>query len=111
MILIRPDNHGTTLASFSFLSNESGYQKLTADQQKAILKDKLAGAGWEAPRLTDEIEKNNEIYFDGISQVHAPRWFNDRLGIIGDAAYCPTPLTGKGTTLAILMDFIRLIFY
>lgn len=106
VILIRPDNHGTTRASFSFLSDNSDYQKLTPEQQKAILKDKLSGAGWEAPRLMEEIDKNNDVYFDGISQVHAPRWFSGRVGMIGDAAYCPTPLTGMGTTLAIVGAYL-----
>jgi 2-polyprenyl-6-methoxyphenol hydroxylase-like FAD-dependent oxidoreductase len=53
-----------------------------------------------------EIDKNEDVYFDGISQVHASRWFNGRLGMIGDAAYCPTPLTGMGTTLAIVGAYL-----
>jgi 2-polyprenyl-6-methoxyphenol hydroxylase-like FAD-dependent oxidoreductase len=106
VMLIRPDNHGTTRASFSFLSDDMGYQKLSNIEQKKILKEKLSGAGWEAERLMAEIEKNDDVYFDGISQVHAPRWFNGRAGIIGDAAYCPTPLTGMGTTLAIVGAYL-----
>lgn len=23
----------------------------------------------------EDIEKNDDVYFDGISQIHAPRWF------------------------------------
>lgn len=106
VILIRPDNHGTVRASFSFLSDNPGYQKLSNSEQKKILKEKLAGAGWEAARLMEEIEKNDDVYFDGISQVHAPKWFNGRTGMIGDAAYCPTPLTGMGTTLAMVGAYL-----
>jgi 2-polyprenyl-6-methoxyphenol hydroxylase-like FAD-dependent oxidoreductase len=106
VMMIRPDNHGTVRASFSFLSSEPGYQKLSNSEQKKILKEKLSGAGWEADRLAEEIEKNDDVYFDGISQVHAPRWFNGRAGMIGDAAYCPTPLTGMGTTLAIVGAYL-----
>lgn len=101
VMMIRPDNQGTVRASFSFLSSDKSYQKLSNSEQKKILKEKLSGAGWEANRLAEEVEKNDDVYFDGISQVHAPRWFNGRAGMIGDAAYCPTPLTGMGTTLAI----------
>jgi 2-polyprenyl-6-methoxyphenol hydroxylase-like FAD-dependent oxidoreductase len=106
VILIRPDNHGTVRASFSFLSDDKGYQKLPNSEQKKILKEKLLGAGWEADRLIAEVEKNNDVYFDGISQVHAARWFSGRTGMIGDAAYCPTPLTGMGTTLAIVGAYL-----
>ncbi|WP_316779043.1 FAD-dependent monooxygenase [Pedobacter antarcticus] len=106
VMVIRPDNHGTVRASFSFLSDNLSYQKLSNSEQKKILKEKLSGAGWEENRLMKEIEKNDDVYFDGISQVHAPRWFNGRTGMIGDAAYCPTPLTGMGTTLAITGAYI-----
>jgi len=106
VLLLRPDNHGTTRASFSFLSDHIGYQQLSNAEQKKILKEKLSGIGWEEQRLKKEIEKNEDVYFDGISQVHAPRWFNGRTGMIGDAAYCPTPLTGMGTTLAIVGAYL-----
>lgn len=106
VMLIRPDNHGTTRASFSFLSEDKGYQNLSSSEQKEILKGKLSGAGWEADRLMEEIDKNDDVYFDGISQIHAPTWFNGRAGMIGDAAYCPTPLTGMGTTLAIVGAYL-----
>ena len=106
VILIRPDNHGTMRASFSFLSADKHYQDLASSEQKKILKAKLSGAGWVASRLTEEIDKNDDVYFDGISQVRAPKWFKGRAGMIGDAAYCPTPLTGMGTTLAIVGAYL-----
>ncbi|MBE9600807.1 FAD-dependent monooxygenase [Pedobacter sp. MC2016-24] len=106
VLLIRPDNHGTMRASFSFLSDRMGYQELPDGEQKQLLKEKLSGAGWEERRLMEEIEKNDDVYFDGISQIHAPRWFNGRSGMIGDAAYCPTPLTGMGTTLAMVGAYL-----
>ncbi len=106
VMLIRPDNHGTIRASFSFLSDDAGLQKLSNSEQKKMLKEKLSGAGWQEKRLAEEIEKNDDVYFDGLSQVHASRWFNGRAGMIGDAAYCPTPLTGMGTTLAIVGAYL-----
>lgn len=106
VMVIRPDNQGTTRASFSFLSDDRNYQNLPEDEQKKILKEKLSDAGWEADRLMEEIDKNEDVYFDGISQIHAPRWFSGRAGMIGDAAYCPTPLTGMGTTLAIVGAYL-----
>lgn len=106
VMVIRPDNHGTTRASFSFLSEDKNYQNLSDGEQKKILKEKLSDAGWEADRLMEEIDKNEDVYFDGISQIHAPRWFSGRAGMIGDAAYCPTPLTGMGTTLAIVGAYL-----
>lgn len=101
VILLRPDNKGTTRASFNFLSKDNGYEKLSAPEKKQLLQDRLAGAGWEGPRLAAAIAQNNDIYFDTVSQIKAPRWHNGRLAMIGDAAYCPTPISGMGTALAI----------
>lgn len=71
---LRPDNVGTTRASFSFLSPEKGYEKLSLQEQKGILKQKFADAGWQAPRLLQGLEESKDVYFDSISQVKAPRW-------------------------------------
>lgn len=106
VMLLRPDNKGTIRASFSFLSDDKSYLSLSDEEQKKIIQDKLKGAGWEEERLMKEINKNNDVYFDSISQVHAPRWFDRRAGMIGDAAYCPTPLTGMGTTLAMVGAYL-----
>ncbi|KFF23700.1 FAD-dependent monooxygenase [Chryseobacterium vrystaatense] len=106
VMVLRPDNHGTIRASFSFLSDDEKFLSQSDSEQKKVLKDKLSGAGWEEDRLMKEIDDNNEVYFDGISQVKAPRWFDGRTGMIGDAAYCPTPLTGMGTTLAMVGAYL-----
>ena len=106
VILLRPDNHGTIRASFSFLSYDKSFLNKSDNEQKKVLKDKLSGAGWEEERLMKEIDDNDDVYFDGISQVQAPRWFDRRAGMIGDAAYCPTPLTGMGTTLAMVGAYL-----
>lgn len=106
VMMLRPDNHGTIRAAFSFLSDDKSYLSQSDQEQKKIIQDKLKGIGWEEERLMKEINNNDDVYFDGISQVHAPRWFNGRTGMIGDAAYCPTPLTGMGTTLAMVGAYL-----
>lgn len=106
VIVMRPDNEGTTRASFSFLSEPKGYEKLSSTAQKEILKQKFSDAGWEATRILAELENNTDIYFDAISQVIAPRWSNGRCAMTGDAAFCPSPLTGMGVSLSVLGAYI-----
>ena len=106
VIFIRPDNEGTTRVSFSFLSAPKGYERLPVPEQKEILKETFADAGWEAPRILAELDTNPDIYFDGISQVIAPRWSNGRCAMVGDAAFCPSPLSGMGTSLAIVGAYV-----
>lgn len=100
IILLRSDSKGTTRASIFFLYPQEDFDRLNQDDQKQLVLKKLSDAGWEAPRLTEALEKGEEFYFDGIGQIKAPQWFRGRLGMIGDAAYCPSPVTGRGVTLA-----------
>ncbi|RYF46565.1 MAG: FAD-binding monooxygenase, partial [Cytophagaceae bacterium] len=51
-------------------------------------------------------DETQDVYFDKIGQIKAPRWSTGRIAMIGDAAYCPTPLTGKGTTLAMVGAYL-----
>lgn len=106
VVFIRPDNVGTTRASFSFLSEPKGYEKLNVAEQKAILKQKFADAGWEASRILAALENETEIYFDGISQVIAPNWSKGRCAMTGDAAFCPSPLSGMGASLSMVGAYI-----
>ena len=106
VLMLRPDNHGTMRASVAFLEADKGYEKLSADKQKDLLKKKLVGAGWEAERISDALEKSDDVYLDKIGQIKAPRWSVGRVAMVGDAAYCPSPLSGKGASLAIVGAYV-----
>ena len=106
VLMLRPDNQGTIRASVAFLESDEAYEKLSLAQQKTVLKSKLAGAGWEADRIISAIDETQDVYFDKVGQIKAPRWSDGRVAMIGDAAYCPTPLTGRGTTLAMVGAYL-----
>ncbi|SOD92893.1 FAD-dependent monooxygenase [Spirosoma fluviale] len=106
IVMLRPDKQGMMRASVAFIADEQAYEKLSGTEQKRVLKEKLAGAGWETERIVKALDEVSEVYFDKVGQVKAPRWFDGRVGMIGDAAYCPTPLTGKGTTLAMVGAYL-----
>ncbi|MBD2757769.1 FAD-dependent monooxygenase [Spirosoma validum] len=106
IILLRSDSKGTTRASVLFLYPQTDFEKLAPQDHKSLVLSKLADAGWEASRLSEAIEKGEEMYFDGIGQIKAPQWFKGRLGMIGDAAYCPSPITGRGVTLAMVGAYL-----
>ena len=106
VFLLRPDNHGSTRVCINFLSPERGYERLPLEEQKKILADRIRGVGWESDRLIREIEQSEDLYLDRLSQVKAKRWHQGRFAIVGDAAYCATPLAGKGTDLAVAGAYI-----
>jgi 2-polyprenyl-6-methoxyphenol hydroxylase-like FAD-dependent oxidoreductase len=105
-ILVRPDNKGGTRVAFNFLTPDNNYGRLPIEEQKQLLQQVFADAGWETERLLEGMQKSDDLYLDSITQVRMPRWSKGRVVLVGDAAYCPTPLTGKGTALAMIGAYI-----
>ncbi|WP_025144273.1 FAD-dependent monooxygenase [Pedobacter jeongneungensis] len=104
--LLRPDNYGSTRASITFTALEHEYTGLSIEEQKNVLVKRISGSGFESERLVEEIQKSKDLYFDRISQVNSPEWSEGRVAMIGDAAYCATPIAGKGTDLAMAGAYI-----
>jgi 2-polyprenyl-6-methoxyphenol hydroxylase-like FAD-dependent oxidoreductase len=46
------------------------------------------------------------VYADTLTQVHAPTWHRGRVVLVGDAAWCVTPLGGAGATLALTSGYV-----
>ena len=70
--------------------------------QKALLRELFQGAGWETGRILDEMDNADDFYYDMIAQVQMPRWDKGRVVLAGDAGYCASPISGMGTTLALV---------
>jgi 2-polyprenyl-6-methoxyphenol hydroxylase-like FAD-dependent oxidoreductase len=106
VFMLRPDNYGETRASVTFLAKENEYKDLPEDRQRKVLMSHLNGTGWESERLINEIEDSKDFYFERVSQVKAEQWSNGRVVITGDAAWCATPIAGKGTDLAMAGAYV-----
>ena len=104
-IHLRPDNLGSTRAMLSFLSDVRGLEDLTRDDQVAILRKTFADAGGAAPRILAQLD-DAPMYFDAIGQVRAPRWSKGRVALLGDAAFCPSPVGGGGSSLALIGAYV-----
>jgi 2-polyprenyl-6-methoxyphenol hydroxylase-like FAD-dependent oxidoreductase len=105
-MLLRPDNVGTTRVSLWFLSPPRGYEQLSVAEQKTLLVRTFADAGWEAPRVLGALANAEDMYLDTVSQVKAPRWSHGRAALVGDAAYCPSPVSGMGANLALVGAYV-----
>ncbi|KYF55981.1 FAD-binding monooxygenase [Sorangium cellulosum] len=105
-IILRPDNVGTTRASLWFLSPARGHERSSAAEQKALIARVFADAGWESPRVLAALADAEDVYFDGVSQVMAPRWSHGRAALVGDAAYCPSPVSGMGASLSLVGAYV-----
>ncbi|KHJ32822.1 putative monooxygenase fad-binding protein [Erysiphe necator] len=106
-ILIRPDNHGCTRAFLSIMSPQlAGYRQLSITDQKAMMREYFLDAGWQAKRIIKGMEKSDDFYMQEIAQVKMPHYSRGRVALLGDAGYCPSPISGMGTTVAIVGAYI-----
>lgn len=105
-VTLRPDNLGTIRATLSFLSPPRGYEDLDDAAQRDLLWRLFADAGWETPRVLDGLRHADEYYFEQVGQVHSPTWHQGRAALVGDAAYCASPVSGMGTSLGLTGAYV-----
>jgi 2-polyprenyl-6-methoxyphenol hydroxylase-like FAD-dependent oxidoreductase len=79
---------------------------LTLADQKALFVERFAHFGWQAPRLLALLERVSDLYFGEIAQIDMPRWSHNRVALVGDAAYSPSPRSGQGTSLALVGAYV-----
>jgi 2-polyprenyl-6-methoxyphenol hydroxylase-like FAD-dependent oxidoreductase len=75
-------------------------------QQEQALRTVYEGIGWEVPRLLEMMPTASDWYFDMAAQVEMPRWSEGRVVLVGDAAYCASPMSGQGTSIALIGAYV-----
>jgi 2-polyprenyl-6-methoxyphenol hydroxylase-like FAD-dependent oxidoreductase len=93
-------------ASFFFATEPLCFPRRDNTHQKQILRDRFQHEGWELPRLLELMESAPDFYFDSVSQVKMDRWSSGRSVLLGDAAYCASPLSGMGTGMAVVGAYV-----
>jgi 2-polyprenyl-6-methoxyphenol hydroxylase-like FAD-dependent oxidoreductase len=99
-------NSAEALVGFMFRSRTQLENIQDPQQQKAFLQRTFANFGWETSRLFELLEHSDDLYFDSITQVKMPSWTKQRVALLGDAGYCASPLSGQGTSLALVGAYI-----
>jgi 2-polyprenyl-6-methoxyphenol hydroxylase-like FAD-dependent oxidoreductase len=110
IIATRPDPYGTIRAMFTCMPCNDAQKvawleasKSDRQAQGKLVRKEFEDAGWQAQRLLDAMDQGvDDFYFHDIQQIKMSRWSNSRVVCLGDTAYTPSPLTGMGTSLAIV---------
>ena len=76
------------------------------EAQLAELERRMAGDGWVRPQLLEYMRSAPDFYFDEMSQIKMDSWARGRVALVGDAGYCCSPLSGQGTSVALLGAYI-----
>jgi 2-polyprenyl-6-methoxyphenol hydroxylase-like FAD-dependent oxidoreductase len=103
---LRPERGGTAKAMLSFTSRPLRYDRRDVRQQQEILATAFAGVSWRVRALLDAMWDAPDFYFDAMCQVHVERWWRGRVALVGDAAYCGSPLTGLGTSTSLVGAYV-----
>ena len=74
--------------------------------QKEALRSQFGGLGWECPQILAALDSCPELYFDRVSQIRMQTWSKGRVGLVGDAAFCPSLLAGQGSALAMAAAYV-----
>jgi 2-polyprenyl-6-methoxyphenol hydroxylase-like FAD-dependent oxidoreductase len=93
-------------AGLAFRSEPLSYDRRDVDQQRKLLTDRFAGVGWHAGELISAATEADDFYFDAFAQVHMESWSRGRVTLCGDAGYCASPLSGMGTSLALVGAYV-----
>ncbi|MBI1365157.1 MAG: hypothetical protein GC153_04295 [Alphaproteobacteria bacterium] len=68
--------------------------------ERQAISQAFQGAGWEWPEIESRLHSAEDLYFEAACQIKAPAWSRGRVALVGDAAYCPSLLSGQGTAIA-----------
>ncbi|ODU03924.1 MAG: FAD-binding monooxygenase [Pseudonocardia sp. SCN 72-86] len=99
---LRPDRVPGRAKALLATHTEEPVHRLPRERSRALLREALAGAGWRTPEILDAMDGADDFYVESIGQVHVDSWSRGRIVLLGDAVACPSPLTGMGTSLALV---------
>ncbi|MGW7683961.1 FAD-dependent monooxygenase [Kribbella sp. NPDC054772] len=104
---LRPIQDATrAMAIFSFPAAGLDVDYRDIEGQKALLREHMAGLGWLTPRILAHLDDTPDFYLDQVAQVVMARWYDGRVGLIGDAAFSASPMSGQGTGLALVGAYV-----
>jgi 2-polyprenyl-6-methoxyphenol hydroxylase-like FAD-dependent oxidoreductase len=115
LALIRPDTARNRTGAYLGVCSSPDADRILANYHTALSVDEQKRA-WKA-LFANSAKKNaiaariiagmdapcaSDFYMQDIAQVKIPAWTRGRMALLGDAAACPSPISGMGTTVAIV---------
>ncbi len=95
-----------SLAGFMFQSDKKPKSLREKNAQIEFLSSEYQNIGWETSKILSYAKQSKDFYFDNIAQVKMPSWSKGCVVLLGDAGYCASPLSGQGTSLALVGAYV-----
>ncbi len=80
------------------------FRDLTA--QKRLVAERMGDVGWEVPNALKYMWDAPDFHFDSMSQIRMDSWSHGRVALLGDAGYCGSPMSGQGTSMALIGAYV-----
>ncbi|MET9347644.1 FAD-dependent monooxygenase [Streptomyces termitum] len=104
---IMPVRANTELrVAFGFESGVLPAGLRTPEELRRRVVERLSALSWEGARLAEAAGKAPDFYCDAMAQIRMDHWSRGRIALLGDAGYCPSPLSGQGTSLAVVGAYV-----
>jgi 2-polyprenyl-6-methoxyphenol hydroxylase-like FAD-dependent oxidoreductase len=102
LIFLRPDAQNATRVYIAVtdgnLARFDEYDRLmregTREEQMQWFEREFKDAGFQTERVLREMRKSSDFYTQQIAQVRMNQWVKGRVALLGDAGYCPSPISG-----------------
>ncbi|KAK4035245.1 hypothetical protein C8A01DRAFT_48512 [Parachaetomium inaequale] len=75
-------------------------------REKEVMAGIFEGAGWITEDIIKSMRAADDFYCERLGLVKLQFWSSGHVTLVGDAAHCPTVLSGMGTTCAMVGAYI-----
>jgi 2-polyprenyl-6-methoxyphenol hydroxylase-like FAD-dependent oxidoreductase len=99
-------NNTEARAMVGFMDPDLRIDYRDSEAQFAELENRMADDGWVRPQLLEYMRTAPDFYFDEMAQIKMDHWSQGRVALVGDAGYCCSPLSGQGTSVALLGGYV-----
>jgi 2-polyprenyl-6-methoxyphenol hydroxylase-like FAD-dependent oxidoreductase len=109
MIMRRSHSPNETQVYFMLWDQSPSLQrlyKLGVDSQKAFWSERFTNGGWRSDQFLKGMWTTDNFYSSEVLQVRISQYYKGRVVLLGDAAYCPSPLSGMGTSSSLVGAYI-----
>jgi 2-polyprenyl-6-methoxyphenol hydroxylase-like FAD-dependent oxidoreductase len=106
-VIVYPTRDNSQLrVGLYFASSNPNPAAQKATGQRQLFKEHCGDIGGPFAALVQAIDQADDLYASPMAQVRMESWSSGRIVLAGDASFCPTPLTGQGTSLALVGAYV-----